>query len=91
MLGVLSLVPHTTGLYELLPLFLIPRTKRAFTALMALSYLAAVLVYTQNTFVATLPETLDKQWPYFLVLVYLPALVMALWPDSTSITKPPTE
>jgi hypothetical protein len=91
MLGVLSLIPHTTGLYELLPLLLIPRTKRAFAGLMALSYLAAVLVYTQNTFVHTLAETLDKQWPYFLVLVYLPALVMVLWPESRSITKPPME
>jgi hypothetical protein len=80
MLGVLALVPHTTGVYEQLPLLLIPQTGRAFAVLLGSSYLAAGLVYTQNTFGPSVATTLDVQWPYFLILVYLPALVMVLWP-----------
>jgi hypothetical protein len=78
MLGLLALLPHTTGVYEQLPLLLIPRTGRAFALLFGLSYLAAGLVYTRNTFGPSVSGTLDAQWPYFLVLVYLPALVMVL-------------
>jgi hypothetical protein len=91
MLGLLALLPHTTGVYEQLPLLLIPRTGRAFAVLMGLSYLAAILVYTRNTFGPSVSGTLDAQWPYFLVLVYLPALVMVLWPENRSITKSPPE
>jgi hypothetical protein len=88
MLGLLALVPHTTGVYEQLPLLLIPRTGRAFAVLLGLSWLAAVLVYTQNTFGPSVAGTLDAQWPYFLVLVYLPALAMVLWPESRTKTTP---
>jgi hypothetical protein len=80
MLGLLALMPHTTGVYEQLPLLLIPQTGRAFAVLLGLSYLAAGLVYTRDTFGPSVAGTLDAQWPYFLVLVYLPALVMVLWP-----------
>lgn len=80
MLGLLALMPHTTGVYEQLPLLLIPQTPRAFGLLLGLSYLAALLVYTQHTFGPSVAGTLDAQWPYFLVLVYLPALAMVLWP-----------
>ena len=81
MLGLLAIVPHTTGVYEQLPLLLIPQTGRAFAALMGSSYIAAGLVYTQNTFGPSVTKTLDMQWPYFLPLVYLPALLMVLWPQ----------
>jgi hypothetical protein len=81
MLGLLALMPHTTGVYEQLPLLLIPQTPKAFGLLLGLSYLAALLVYTQNTFGPSVAGTLDAQWPYFLVLVYLPALAMVLWPE----------
>jgi hypothetical protein len=80
MLGLLALIPHTTGLYEQLPLLLIPQTPLRFAGLMGLSWLAAGLVYTQETFVPSAAATLDGQWPYFLVLVYLPALAMVLLP-----------
>jgi hypothetical protein len=36
MLGVLALIPHTTSVYELLPLFLVPQTKRSFGVLLGL-------------------------------------------------------
>ena len=87
LLGLLALMPHTTGIYEQLPLLLIPRTKRAFAVLMGLSYLAATLVHTvvsydpQPTVVMMVEIGLAKQWPYFLVLVWLPALYMVLRPS----------
>lgn len=84
MLGLLAVIPHTTGIYEQLPLLLIPQTERRFAVLMGLTYLAAILVYTQPTYsdaptVETLvQQMLAVQWPYFLVLVYVPALWMVL-------------
>jgi hypothetical protein len=84
MLGLLALVPHTTGIYEQLPLLLIPQTKRRFVVLMGLSWLAAVLVYTVVAYnhepdvLERVQRGLTKQWPYFLVLVWLPALWMVL-------------
>jgi hypothetical protein len=90
MLGLLALVPHTTGIYEQLPLLLIPQTKRRFAVLMGLSWLAAVLVYTLVSYnpeldvVARVQRGLTKQWPYFLVLVWLPALWMVLTDRASS-------
>ena len=94
LLGILALIPHTTGIYEQLPLLLIPRTKRTFAALMGLSYLAAVLVYTvvsyepSPTVLVRVERGLSLQWPYFLVLVWLPALYMVLRPPI--LTSPDT-
>ena len=81
MLGVLALIPHTTSVYELLPLFLVPQTKRSFALLLGLSYLATAIVYIRFPFRESVSATLDARWPYFLVLVWLPALVMALKPS----------
>ena len=79
MLGLLALIPHTTGLYEQLPLMLIPQTRRGFAELMGLTYVAALLVYALVPYgPADVPGTLDRQWPYFLTLVYLPCLWMVL-------------
>jgi hypothetical protein len=78
MLGILALVPHTPGLYELLPLLLVPQTKQSFTILMVLSWFAAALVYTQNTFGHSPVEVGDLQWPYFFLLMYVPALAIVL-------------
>jgi hypothetical protein len=80
MLGALALIPHTTVLYEQLPLLLIPKTGRAFAVLMGLGYLAQVLTATLVPHGPTneLLDTLDAEWPYYLVLVYLPALYLTL-------------
>ena len=78
MLGVLSLIPHTNSVYELLPLFLVPQTKRSFAALLGLSFVATTIVYMRFPFGGSLSGTLASRWPYFLVLVWLPALFMAL-------------
>jgi len=77
MLGVLALVPHTTGVYEHLPLLLIPQTKKTFAMLVGLSYVATLLAYRGVPY-ETVAKMLDAQWPYFLVLVYLPALYLVL-------------
>ena len=78
MLGVLTLIPHTASVYELLPLFLVPQTKRSFGVLLGLSFVATAIVYIRYPFGGSLSGTLDARWPYFLVLVWLPALVMVL-------------
>jgi hypothetical protein len=80
MLGMLALVPHTTSVYELLPLLLIPQTGRSFAVLLGLSYVATGIVYILFPFGGSVSGTLDARWPYFLVLVWLPALLMALRP-----------
>lgn len=78
MLGMLALIPHTTSVYELLPLLLIPQTRRSFAILLGLSYVATAIVYIRFPFGGSISGTLDARWPYFLVLVWLPALFMVL-------------
>ena len=84
LLGLMALIPHTTGIYEQLPLLLIPKTKRTFALLMGLSYLAALLVYTVVSYDSSpnvplrVQRGLDQQWPYFMVLVWLPSLYLVL-------------
>jgi hypothetical protein len=82
MLGMLALIPHTTSVYELLPLLLIPQTGRSFAVLLGLSYVATAIVYIRFPFGGSVSGTLDARWPYFLVLVWLPALFMALRPST---------
>lgn len=92
MLGALALIPHTTVLYEQLPLLLIPKTGRAFAVLMGLGYLAQVLTATLVPHGPTneLLATLDAEWPYYLVLVYLPALYLTLRGSVSPDRTPPT-
>jgi hypothetical protein len=88
MLGTLALVPHTAGLYESLPLLLVPQTARRFAVLMGLQYVAAVvsdLVLSPGNF----GGMMDSGWPYLLILVYLPSLWMVLNP--TGPTKNPDD
>jgi hypothetical protein len=80
LLGALALIPHTTSVYELLPILLVPQTGRDFAVLLALSYLATAIVYIKFPFGGSISGTLDARWPYFLVLVWLPALFMVLQP-----------
>ena len=80
MLVGLACVPQTIGLYEALPLFLIPRTRWEGYGLAALTYVAA---FGQALMVPrldgmTLGETLEGRWPIILVSLYLPALVLVL-------------
>jgi hypothetical protein len=77
MLGVLACVPHTAGLYETLPLLLVPQSRRSFAVLMALEYLAAFLAYFLYQ-PHNLGGMLDAGWGYLLILIYLPCLLMVL-------------
>jgi hypothetical protein len=53
---------------------------------MALSYVAAALVYIRLPFGGSVSTVLDARWPYFLVLVYLPVLYFALTRRRTPTT-----
>ena len=88
LLAAMACVPQTLGLYETLPLFLIPRTRWQGYALAGLSYLAA---FAQVAFVPRLPGmSLDAmfaaRWPFIFVCLYCPALVMVLLPRRTQGT-----
>lgn len=77
MLGTLALVPHTAGLYESLPLLLVPQTARGLAVLMVLQYVAAVVSYLVLS-PGNLGGMMDTGWAYLLILVYLPCLWMVL-------------
>jgi hypothetical protein len=82
LLGLLAFVPHTTGIYEQLPLLLIPQTPRRFAALFGLTHLAAIVVTTVVGYPGgekiAVQHGLAIQWHYFLALVWLPALYFVL-------------
>jgi hypothetical protein len=95
LLGVLALVPHTTGILEQLPLLLIPQTRTRFVGLFASSWLAAVLIYTAPASIpgphtpAWVELAMQWQWPYHLVLVWLPCLYFVLrQPSAASASRP---
>jgi hypothetical protein len=77
LLAVLAIVPQTSMLYETLPLFLVPNSAREMLWLTVLSLVGAVCSYT---FVheTTLTATIAARWPYLLVTVYLPTLLIVL-------------
>jgi hypothetical protein len=80
LLVALGCVPQTIGLYETLPLFLIPRTRMEGYGLAVLSYLAAfgqALLYPRLPHM-TLPQNLAERWPVVLLCLYLPALLLVL-------------
>jgi hypothetical protein len=77
MLGVLALVPHTTLLYEMVPLLLIPRTWREMLALVALSLVAGAFAVQADPS-HHLTAAIETLWPIFLLLIYLPCLFLVL-------------
>lgn len=80
MLAALALVPQTAWLYEALPLFLIPGSRRQMVWLVEGSLLAMVIQAAISYRLGTVPqpERLAWIWPPMFLLVYLPALVMVL-------------
>jgi hypothetical protein len=80
MLAALAVVPQTTAPYEMLPLFLIPRTGREMAWLTLLSQAAYLLVFIFRTGVSNrhLEPTIVSQWPIWLAMIYLPSLAMVL-------------
>lgn len=81
LLAALACVPQTIGLYEALPLFLIPANRWQGYLLAVLSYAAA---FAQAILVPRMPDgsweaTNAARWPFIFVLLYLPALVLLLF------------
>jgi hypothetical protein len=80
LLAALACIPQTIGLYETLPLFLIPKSRWQGYSLAALSYLVA---FGQAVTMPRLPgmtwEAMNSaRWPFTFLLMYLPALGMVL-------------
>ena len=80
LLAALACVPQTAGLYESLPLFLIPREKSEGYLLAALSYLPALgpAMLHPGAASAPLESEIEASWPWLFLALYLPALVMVL-------------
>jgi hypothetical protein len=82
LLAVFACVPQTPALYETIPLFLIPRTRWG-------GYLLAVLSLAATAYMRTvtplgpgmrIEDSLVQRWPIMFWSMYLPALVMVLFP-----------
>jgi hypothetical protein len=77
LLGLLALMPQTVGAYEVLPLFLLARTRRE-------GWLFAVLTFAAMEIKAligsgtTLETRAVAEWPAYLLAVWLPALLLVL-------------
>jgi hypothetical protein len=85
LLGAMALVPHSTAIYEVLPLFLIARTRGEAGTLLGLSYLTLFsdpLIFPGAIPPNVLPTILDSRWPVMFVCLYLPALIMVLRSES---------
>ena len=79
LLAALACMPQTIGLYETVPLFLIPRTRWQGYGLAGLSLIAAFAqAWILRRADEPLSSVLSARWPVLLVLVYLPALVLVL-------------
>jgi hypothetical protein len=91
LLTLLACVPQTTALYETVPLFLIPHTRWEGYGLACLSYVAAFAgaVLVPRTAEMSLEDTIVGRWPFVLVCVYLPVLLMVLrgGPASMSLVE----
>jgi hypothetical protein len=92
LLLLLASVPQTTGLYESLPLFLIPK-RRVWGYLLILgSYLAAVAQPYAMRQVTALEPAIAANWPVILTCLWLPALGLVLFesdPDPSAPAGPP--
>lgn len=91
LLAALACVPQIIGLYDTLPLFLIPRSRWQGYALAGLSYVAA---FGQVAAVPRAPgmpleAVLAARWPFIFFCLYLPALVMVLLPRSVEARARP--
>jgi SAM-dependent methyltransferase len=83
LLGLLACVPHALAPYELLPLFLIPKTFRHMALLTFLTQVSTIATFLTGTD-RNLAARMADDWPWFFALVYLPALWMVLRRDSSA-------
>lgn len=90
MLGSLALLPHTTNLYEMVPLLLIPRRPWELAALWlgtAAAHTLTVLPPATKDAPAVAAAFLAANWATYLWLCYLPALLLVL--RSWELSKEP--
>ncbi len=84
LVSLLACVPINTTLYDLLPLFLVCRTRKQAYAMVALS-ISAFLLIRRTTVPAGAPTPPELQilmatwWPIVFSLIWLPALGLAMW------------
>jgi hypothetical protein len=82
LVAALALCPVSTGLYETLPLFLVPRRRRDAYLLAVLTLVAAFIseatTHWQVENGEPLAQHLSNRWPFTFGLIYVPALVMVL-------------
>jgi hypothetical protein len=77
LLVALACVPHTTLLYETLPLFLVPESWRQSILLVALNWIAQILVITFQPY-DSLADRARMSASLSMALLYLPCLIMIL-------------
>ena len=77
LLVALACVPHTTLLYEVLPLFLVPASWTQSLVLVALNWVAQIVVITMQPY-ATLADRARMSATVSVALLYLPCLIMVL-------------
>jgi hypothetical protein len=95
LLGTLAVLPHTTNLYEMVPLFLIPQRAVELGVLMTGTYLAHMLTQVPASVGGGRPEAaaafLETNWPVYLACCYIPSLIMLLRrPPPPSVTEEDT-
>jgi hypothetical protein len=87
LIGALALIPHTTSLYEMMPLLLLAKRPRHLLVLLALGWTAYYGIYTYTSRTpADVVQLLAAQWPYILTLCYLPALGLVLLAKSKNLS-----
>jgi hypothetical protein len=77
LLVALACVPHTTLLYEALPLFLVPASWAQSLLLVALNWTAQIIVITLQPY-SSLADRAKMSATVSVALVYLPCLIMIL-------------
>ncbi|HEY9515325.1 MAG TPA: hypothetical protein VIQ74_06540 [Gemmatimonadaceae bacterium] len=77
LLVALACVPHTTLLYEALPLFLVPASWTQSLVLVALNWVAQIVVITLQPY-ASLADRARTSATVSVALLYLPCLIMIL-------------
>ena len=82
LLAAFACVPQTPALYETIPLFLIPRTRWGGYALAGLSIAATAYMraFTPLDSSMRIEDSLVRRWPIMLGFMYLPALLLVLFP-----------
>jgi hypothetical protein len=78
LLAALACIPQTMLPYEVVPLFLVPRTFKETASFVGLSYFAWLLVEAKVGPVRTASEYFTVSGPVIVALMYLPATILVL-------------